>query len=83
MDRPTTWFIPFCLLIAILTFPLAIRDPWVSGIPLAAATAFGAHMLWRDRTPGRMPNPFLTALLVILALVTLAVLALAIAVTLP
>lgn len=79
MDRPTTWFIPFCLLIAFVTLPLAIRDPWVSGIPLAAATAFGAHMLWRDRTPGRMPNPLLAALLVLLALITLAVLAPAVA----
>jgi hypothetical protein len=82
MDRPAVWFIPFCLLIAVLTFPLAIRDPWVSGIPLVAATAFGAHMLWHDRAPGRMPNPLLTALLVILALVTLAVLALAVAIAL-
>ena len=82
MDRPTTWFIPFCLFITIVTLPIAVRDPWVSGIPLAAATAFGAHMLWQDRQPGRMPNPFLTALLVILALVTLAVLALAVATTL-
>lgn len=36
-------------------------------------------MLWRDRTSGRMPYPFLTAPLLLLAIIKLAVLTFALA----
>jgi hypothetical protein len=76
--NPATWFIPFAFILALLTLPLTLRTPLLISPFLIASTAFGAHLLWRDRRPGSFPNPLLTALLGLLALLTVALLAFAI-----
>jgi hypothetical protein len=79
VGSPAAWFIPFVLVLVLLTAPLAFRDPVVSFPAILAATGFAAHLMWRDyRSSGALPHPLLSALFLFLALVTAAMTTLAI-----
>ncbi len=69
MERPVIWFIPFVLVVCILTFPYALYDPIIGLPPMVVAAGFGVYLLIRDRQPGDLPNPFLTAAMALIVLI--------------
>ncbi len=69
--KASTWFIPFALILTILTFPISVRDPLIMVPVLVAGTAFGAYALRRDRPRGPV-RALLTVQLLLLALIAIA-----------
>jgi len=60
------WFVPFALLLAILTLPLSLRDPLFAAPFILAAAGISAGVWHAERPPG-IPGTFLLVLVAILA----------------
>lgn len=62
----TTWFVPFALLLAILTLPLSLLDPLFAAPFILAAAGIAAGVWHAERPPG-IPGTFLLVLVAVLA----------------
>jgi hypothetical protein len=62
----TTWFVPFALLLAILTLPLALLDPLFAA-PFILAAGGVALGVWHAERPPGLFGAFLLVLVAVLA----------------
>ena len=68
-----TWFIPFSLVLIILTLPLAARDPLLVAPFFVAAAGFSVYTLRAERPAGLLRAALITQTAIITVLAALAV----------
>lgn len=66
-----TWFIPFSLVLIILTLPLAVRDPLIVAPFFVAAAAFSFYTLRAQRPAGLLRAALIAQTVVITVLAAL------------
>ena len=68
-----TWFIPFSLVLIILTLPLAARDPLLVAPFFVAAAGFSVYTLRAERPAGLLRAALVTQTAIITVVAALAV----------